>query len=66
MSKYVTSFIQSIKKDLLKAIKNLNLIEEYETKSFLDFTIFMALYYLKLHIIERIIIGKNPYPNDIE
>ena len=38
----------------------------HEPRSFLDFAILMALYYLQLHIIERVVTGEKPYSAKIE
>ena len=60
--------IPTIKDDILNAIKNIRLPSDtlYEPRSFLDFAILMALYYLELHIIERVVSGKPAYSANIE
>ena len=60
--------IPTIKNDILNAIKNIRLPSDslYEPGSLLDFAILMALYYLELHIVERIVNGKPAYSAQIE
>ena len=38
----------------------------YEPNSFLDFAILMSLYYLELHMIERVVTGEKPYSKKVE
>ena len=60
--------IPTIKNDILNAIKNIRLPADtlYEPKSFLDFVILMAIYYLELHFVERVVNGQPAYSANIE
>ena len=66
--KKAISLLQQIKADMVQAVSLLNLAEDtmYEPNSFLDFAILMSLYYLELHIIERVVTGEKPYSTKIE
>ena len=60
--------IQQQKADLARAIELLNINPDimFEPVSFLDFAILMALYYLQLHIIERVISGEVTFSKKVE
>ena len=57
-----------MKKDLVHAISlfNFELDTRFEPSSFLDFTILMSLYYLQLHIMQKVISGSSKYSNKVE
>ena len=63
--------IKNCKSDFADAVHLLN-IETYHTQhianpiSFTDFAILMALYYLKLHFIQRIISGQRRFNKKVE
>ena len=60
--------IQNMKRNLVKAIELLNIDPDhmFAQGSFLDFAILLALYYLKLHIIERVISGEVSFSKKVE
>ena len=58
--------IRNMKTDLAKAINLLDLGGTMLPWSFYDFGIMMALYYLYMHIIERIISNNRQYSRRIE
>ena len=62
------SQIQKTKADLVRAIELLDIDPDvqFEPISFLDFAILMALYYLQLHIVERIISGEVTFSKKVE
>ena len=57
-----------MKRNLVKAIELLNIDPDqmFAQGSFLDFAILLALYYLKLHIIERVISGEVSFSKKVE
>ena len=63
--------IRKMKRNLAKAVSKLNLINQTsqaikDPSSFVDFAIMIALYYLLLHVIERMISSKEKYDSKLE
>ena len=62
------NMIPSIKADLCKAIESIRLPHDllFDPQSYLDFAILISLYYLEIHIIDRVTSGIIGYPVQIE
>ena len=69
-SKKIFKTIKEIKSDLVKAINllELNLCDEdtLHPHYFLDFAILMALYYLQLYFVERVMSGEKKFRRKVE